>query len=469
MKNGKASGADSIYPEFLTYAGPRARMWLANFYSNIVALNKLPAAFKITKIIALLKHGKKDDKPENYRPIALLSTSLKLLERLLFNRIGPQIEKVVLKEQAGFRKGRSCDEQVLSLTNFIESGFQQKLKTGAVFIDLTAAYDTIWKKGLMYKLVKAVPCLQICDLICNMLSERLFQVLINDEKSRLRKLNNGLPQVSVLSPMLFNLYVHDLPPSTSRKFLYADDMAYAAQHKCFHAINQILTNDMEGFVTYCKRWRLIPNKTKTIVTCFHLNNQAANHKLEVLFDGKILEHDREPSYLGVKMNRSLTFNQHARKVAGKLRTRNNLLQKLANSSWGASAVCLRTTALALVYSSAEYCCAAWLNSSHVNKVDNELNRAMRLINGNVASTPLPWLSAISKILPPDIRRKKSLLRVYRKVVDNADIPLHEDIQLNQVKRLKSRNPPLETAKMLSETGNGMARILDKHKLCQPAI
>lgn len=325
MKNGKASGADCIYPEFLTYSGPRTRTWLAKFYSNIVATNKLPTAFKITKIIALLKHGKKHDKPENYRPIALLSTAFKLLERLLFNRIAPIIGKVVPKEQAAYTKGRSCADQVLSLTNFIETGFQLNLKTVAVFIDLSAAYDTVWKKGLMYKLLKTVPCLQICELICNMLSERQFMVLINDEKSRIRKLNNGLPQGSVPSTLLFNLYVSDLPPSLSRKFLYADDMTYAVQHKCFNAINQALTNDMEAFVNYCKRWRLIPNKTKTVVSCFHLNNQAAYHKLNVLFDGKILDHDHEPTYLGVKMNRPLTYKQHAEKVAGKLITRNGLI------------------------------------------------------------------------------------------------------------------------------------------------
>ncbi|KAJ8868681.1 hypothetical protein PR048_030220 [Dryococelus australis] len=79
-------------------------------------------------------------------------------------------------EQAGFRNGRICTDQVLTLTNFIKEGFRCKLKTDVVFVDLTAAYDTVWKKGLLYKLLKVIPCIITCDLICNLLSNKFLQV-----------------------------------------------------------------------------------------------------------------------------------------------------------------------------------------------------------------------------------------------------------------------------------------------------
>lgn len=215
VKNGRASGFDCIYPEFFTNSGPRTRLWLSRLFSNVLRTNALPQAFKTAKIISLLKPNKDEQKPENYRPIALLSVTFKLLERVLYNRIAPEIEKILPSEQAGFIKQRSCADQVLSITNYIETGYQHNLKTGVVFIDLTAAYDTVWKRRLLYKLIKAILCLEICDLICNMLSDRRFRVFLNDQKSGFRKLNNGLPQGSVLSCLLFNLYIHDPPPSLS--------------------------------------------------------------------------------------------------------------------------------------------------------------------------------------------------------------------------------------------------------------
>lgn len=321
-----------------------------------------------------------------------------------------------------------------------------------MLIDLTAAYDTVWKRGLLYKLIKSIPCLKTCDLICNMLSDRVFKVLLNDQRSRFKKLNNGLPQGSVLACLLFNLYIHDLPPSLSRKFLYADDKAYAYQNRSFVAINKALNKDLIPFARFCKQWRLVPSASKTVVTCFHLRNRGADLELRVLLDGAALRHEFEPTYLGVKLDRSLTYGKHIEKLKSKLCTRNNLIQKLAGTSWGATAACLRTSALCLLYSTAEYCCSTWLNSAHTYKVDVELNKAMRVITGTVKSTPLAWLPALSNIAPPDIRRQNALLRLYRKVSCNQNIPLYNDLQVTIPSRLKSRNPSIALAKDLHANG-----------------
>lgn len=125
MKTGKAAGFDCIYPEFLVHSGPNVRAWLARFMTNVIQTNTLPAYFKKTKVIAILKPGKPAELPDSYRPIALQSVTLKLLERLLYNRINPVIDKVVPTEQAGFRTDRSCTDKVLVLTNYIEAGYQR--------------------------------------------------------------------------------------------------------------------------------------------------------------------------------------------------------------------------------------------------------------------------------------------------------------------------------------------------------
>ena len=111
-------------------------------------LSLIPKIWRKTKVIAIEKPGKDPRLAESYRPISLLTTCYKLLERLVLHRVSPEVEKL-RPEQAGLRRNRSTCEQVAALTTHIENGFQQQLKTCAVFLDLTAAYDTVWHTGLL--------------------------------------------------------------------------------------------------------------------------------------------------------------------------------------------------------------------------------------------------------------------------------------------------------------------------------
>lgn len=179
VQNGKAPGIDNIFPNFLKNLGPKAIRWLAKFFTHIYETGKLPRLWKKSKIIVFLKPNKQPNLPENYRPISLLSCSYKLFERVILARIADVIDANIPKEQAGFRKNRSCCDQVLALTNYIELGFEREMKTGVVFLDLTAAYDTVWKRGVMFKLSKIIPCRTTLTLFMNMLSDRSFQVEMN--------------------------------------------------------------------------------------------------------------------------------------------------------------------------------------------------------------------------------------------------------------------------------------------------
>ena len=136
---------------------------------------------------------------------------------------------------------------------------------------------------------------------------------------------------------------------------------------------------------------------------FHLLNTSAAHELRVHMEGQQLRHDPNPIYLGVTLDRTLSYLQHLTKTAGKLQSRNNLLMKLAGSSWGANANTLRSYALALCYSVAECYCSVWQRSTHGSLVDAQLHSSMRLISGTFQSTPLPWLPVLTNIEPPALR------------------------------------------------------------------
>jgi len=435
LKAGKAPGVDNLHPEFFLHMDDTCLDWLREFFNHCLKTISVPKIWKLSKVVAVLKPKKPPDNPSSYRPISLLCIPLKLYERLIYNRIQPITESFLPNEQAGFRPGRSCLDQAALLTEDIEHAFDQKLKAGIVLVDLSAAYDTVWHRGLTLKLLKTIPSRQIVRVIMSMISQRRFHVHIGGKKSRCRTLINGVPQGSVIAPLLFNIYTHDLPPTVSKKYVYADDLALKSTHKDFPEIEEDLSKDVDSLRSYFTNWRLKLNTGKTVSSVFHLANRKANYELNVTTNGEKLRFERNPVYLGVTLDRTLSFNQHLTNVSSKITKRCNLLRRLAGNRWGADFTTLRTSALALCYSTAEYCSPIWSHSPHCNKIDVSLNSCMRVISGCIKSTHTEILPVLCGIAPSDIRRNKNTL------------DLRDDHMLNMVAnnpllngRLKSRSP-----------------------------
>ena len=362
-------------------------------------------------------------------------------------------------EQAGYRQGRSTTEQTLALTSYIETGFELKKKTGVVFIDLSAAYDTVWRDGLMLKMAKKIKCKKMLKLIAAMTGTRQFRVHMGADVSKTMKLKNGVPQGSVLAPTLFNAYIADLPNTKAHKFGYADDWALAYQCERWGHLEEALGDDGNKIKEHFDRWYLKMNMTKTVATVFHLDNHQARQALNVEIAGQPLPPDEFPKYLGVTLDRSLTYKRHIETTVQKLSKRNNIIGKLAGTRWGASQSVLRTSALALCYSVAEYCAPVWSRSAHVKKIDVKLNEAMRTISGSTKSTPTPWLPVMSAIAPPHLRREDINQKWFQRVRELADnIPLKQIMNAApRFTRLKSRKPfsnPKRRIIVLKKRGGG---------------
>jgi len=163
MKLGSAPGYDLVHPEFLKHLSPKA-----DLFTRMIWEQRIPKIWRQVKIIALAKPGTDPHLAASYPPTSLLSVCYKLLERIILQRISPTVEDLVSVNQAGFHHGCSTCDQVTALTTFIENGFEKTLKTGAVFLKLTAAHDTIWHVGLLCKLSKwclLFWCVQTVELL----------------------------------------------------------------------------------------------------------------------------------------------------------------------------------------------------------------------------------------------------------------------------------------------------------------
>ena len=163
--------------------------------------------------------------------------------------------------------------------------------TGAAFVDLSAAYDTVQHRLMIRKLMDMTGDIDLCQLIRGLLSNRRFFVQLNDKKSRWRSQNNGLPQGSVLAPLLFNIYTNDQPlPTDCSRFIYADDLCITTQQSDFQHVEQTLELALDEMSIYYLNNHLKPNPAKTHICCFHLGNRDAKRKLYVTWNGLELDH-----------------------------------------------------------------------------------------------------------------------------------------------------------------------------------
>ena len=357
-------------------------------------------------MVAIPKPEKPVGDPKSYRPISLLCVPYKILERLIYARVESLIDPLLPKEQAGFRRGKSTVDQVVLLTQNIEDSFEAKKKAGAVFIDLTAAYDTVWHRGLTCKLLRLLPDKHMVKMIMELVRNQSFTLTTGDIKqSRLRRLKNGVSQGSVLAPLLFNIYTYDVPSMISRKFAYADDLALLH----WKDLEGTLSQDMSTLSAYIQTGRLKLSHTKTVTAAFHIKNREAKREIKVYNNGRLLPFCPTLTYLGVKLDRSLTFRHHLVALRKKLSSRATLLRRHVGSGWGAGAKTLRIATLPLVYSAAEYCAPVWYCSAHTGLIDNVLNDALRIVTGCLRPTPTDHLPVLSSIQPAELRRMGATL------------------------------------------------------------
>lgn len=309
MKNKKAPGFDLITKEVLIQLPKKALVFITSLFNAIFRVQYFPDMWKVSIISMIHKPGKPPDNVTSYRPISLLPILSKVYERILLNRILPLLEEngAVPKHQFGFRKHHSTIEQVHRVCDKIRHSLETKQYCSAVFLDIQQAFDKVWHKGLLSKIKTYLPH-TFYNLMKSYLSNRMFQVRESGDTSEINEISAGVPQGSVLGPILYTLYTADLPPSPQVMIAtYADDTALLASSTDPQTASNILQESLCKVDDWLKKWRVKASATKSTHVTFTLRKGNCP---PVWLGNNNLPQSDSVRYLGVHLDRRLTWKNH---------------------------------------------------------------------------------------------------------------------------------------------------------------
>ena len=249
--------------------------------------------------------------PVSYRPISLLPYLSKLSEKIIKSRIDEHINnnKIITEEQFGFRNNHSTVDQLARMVNNITANFNDKKHTGAIFLDLAKAFDNVWHSGLIYKMIKLNFPVNLIFLVNSYLSKREFVVVINGVKSISHSIYTGVPQGTVLGPLLFLIYTNDAPVTKLvHSSIFADDKGLYTNSFRVDTIKNRLEKATKSNIKFFRKWKISLNSDKTESIFFSKRRPVIDQNVRV--NENIIEWSKNVKHLGLILDRKLNFNSH---------------------------------------------------------------------------------------------------------------------------------------------------------------
>lgn len=241
-------------------------MVLGLIINSCLKLNYFPNKWKHAMVIPIKKPNKPSAEPDSYRPISLLSSLNKILERVILVRLQEHLQNVnaIPQQQHGFQKNKSTTTLLTELVGKIKTGLTQQQSTVMLLMDIEKAFDRVWHFNLIYKMITFNTPHYLVQIVASFLQDRSFHVETNGHKLRLVQIKYGVPQGAVLSPTLYNIYTADLPKETKCNISqFADDTAFSSTSRNFKTIEKDLQRAFVKAKNYFTRWKITINAGKT--------------------------------------------------------------------------------------------------------------------------------------------------------------------------------------------------------------
>lgn len=382
LKLKKAPGPDGIQNTVLRHLSNPVLEHLANIINSCFKQYYFPKAWKQAKILAFPKPGKPKANPKNYRPISLLDTLSKVMESILLARLLKFISNndLLPNEQFGFRSKHSTNHALMRLVEDISKGFNNNQTTVAVFLDVEKAFDRVWHEGLIYKLIKMKFPDCYIKIIANYLSGRSFAVDVNSTLSTHRQIRAGVPQGSLIGPILYILYTHDFPRTIQTKFgCFADDTVIYAQSWAPKLALKRVQDNLTNLQDWLTKWRIKINSTKSEAIEFKRRRGTLDTKLTI-FNSQIEWQDKV-KYLGVILDKKLLWGAHVTSQVRKATVRLIQLYPVLNRASKlkiSSGLTVYKALLrpVLLYAAPIWSCAA---KTHKDKMQIFQNKVLRIL------------------------------------------------------------------------------------------
>ena len=432
----KASGPDGVPGRLLREGALELHEPLCKIFNLSLQRGQLPMDWKRANISPIFKKGSKHD-PSNYRPVSLTSIAVKVMERCVHKKaIGFLNDHYKLNSnQHGFRQNHSCQTQLIETIHQWAKELDARRSVHAVFLDFAKAFDSVPHQRLLIKLDHIGLRGPLLKWISNFLSGREQRVVIDGHYSTWRPATSGVPQGSILGPLLFLVYINDIGDNLKCETrLFADD-CILWQATSGKDDNDALQNDLNRLLQWSRLWQLPFNIAKCKALRFS-TKKTASHSHNYRLNNTNLQWVDTFSYLGVKLHSTLKWEGHVKKAVGKATNILNLLKRNMNGCTRNSKVCAYK---ALVQPHLEYSCAAWnpYEKKNIDHLERVQKRAARWITAKWVPEAKKWsksyetsLNELSWLTLQDRRSLLSLCQMY-KIVNRKDcIDFHRYYSFN---------------------------------------